>query len=105
MEKVYYIESVRCCYPFQTEHEVFDYGVLKKYMGKEYNRSEIDKIIAEMIIKHPYIKNAMHVKVCIEYKHIIGTKKSRGIYHNLRFANDNYKNQAEENKNGVQYEL
>lgn len=104
MEKVYYIESVRCCFPYQTEREVFDYGVLKDYINKEYNRSEIDKIIAKMIIKHPYIKNSMHIKICVEYKHTNGIKRSRGIYHNLRFMNYNFKEQ-EWNGSGIEYEL
>lgn len=106
MEKVYYIESVSCCMPYYTECTTYNYGVLERYIDKEYSRSGIDKIIAEMIIKHPYINGSMFVRVCIEYKYFDEkrNRKIKGIYHNLRFDNDNYKNQTEDG-NGVKYEL
>ena len=37
MEKVYYIEGVSCCMPYYTECKTYNYGVLEKYVDKEYN--------------------------------------------------------------------
>lgn len=53
------------CFPYETCERVKDYGVLQKYIDKKYTREEIDKIICEMIAKHPYIEGSMYLKIKI----------------------------------------
>ena len=38
----YYIEvnSITYCYPYEVDKKVTDYGVLNKYIGKEFSRKE-----------------------------------------------------------------
>ena len=66
----YFIEvnSITYQYPYGIDKKVTDYGVLNKYIGKEFSRKEIDKIIAKMILKHPYIDNSMNLKLSIMRK-------------------------------------
>lgn len=81
----YFIEvnSITYQYPYGIDKKVTDYGVLNKYIGKEFSRKEIDKIIAKMILKHPYIDNSMNLKLSIMRK----TAKVDSFYHILNFRN------------------
>lgn len=98
----YYIEvkSITYCYPYEVDKKVTDYGVLNKYIGKEFSRKEIDKIIAKMIINHPYIDNSMNLKLSVMRK----TEKFKSFYHILDFRNYNYENQVKGDKT-IKYEL
>ena len=80
--------------------KVTDYGVLNKYIGKEFSRKEIDKIIAEMILKHPYIDNSKFIELSIMRK----TAEFKSFYHTLNFRNYNYKNQVKGDTT-IKYEL
>lgn len=98
----YFIEvnSITYQYPYGIDKKVTDYGVLNKYIGKEFSREEIDKIIAEMIIKHPYIDNSMNLKLSIMKKNA----KVQSFYHILNFRNYNYENQVK-GDTAIKYEL
>lgn len=93
----YYIDekSIRCQYPYEADKRVTDYGVLTKYIGKKFSRKEMDKIIAEMIIKHPYIDNSK----CLH----IAVMRNRSYYHILEFRNYKYENEVKGNT-GIKYE-
>jgi hypothetical protein len=85
MKKYYIDEHIRYCYPYKAREIVKEYGVLKEYIGKEYSRDEIDKIICELIMRHPYIENSMHIDISIMWKE----NNTIGYYHTLSFQNDN----------------
>lgn len=86
MEEFYIDEkSIRYCYPCETEKKVTDYGVLAKYIGKRFSEREIDKIISEMILRHPYIDNSMSLHLSI--------MKNHSCYHILTFRNYDYNKQ------------
>lgn len=90
MKKYYFSKSISYCYPNDYSRLTKDYGVLEQYMGKEYGREEIDKIICELITKHPYIENAHSLDINIMW----GTERIEGFYHMLSFENDNFEQQA-----------
>lgn len=94
MEEYYYISkrSIQYCYPCEYDKTVTEYGVLEKYIGKRYTREEMDKIIAEMIIRHPYIEGSMRLNLSV-----MKFNKGRSYYHMLDFRNYNYKNQKKGN--------
>lgn len=94
MKKYFINDFITYCYPCNTEKRVkSDYGVLSKYMDKYFNRDEIDKIICELITKHPYIENSMRLKLTVNWKE----NNTVGYYHILNFENDNYKKQSKGN--------
>lgn len=89
--KKYYIDGlITYCYPYETSKPTKDYGVLSKYIGKYYNRDEIDKIICELITRHPYIEHSMHLKIAIMWT----DASIFGYYHVLDFTNDNDEKQS-----------
>lgn len=91
MNQYYFDKFMEYCYPYQTSQKVFCYGVLEQYMGKHFTRDEIDKIICELITRHPYVSGAMDLKLSISKVDSEG--KYREYYHILTFKNDNHDNQ------------
>ena len=64
--KKYYIEdSISYCFPYEISHKLSsdNYGVLTQYVEKEFNRDEIDKIICEMVTRHPYVEKSKVLKM------------------------------------------
>lgn len=92
----YYIDekSIRYCYPYETEKKATDYGVLTKYIGKKFSEREMDKIIAEMILRHPYIDNSMRLELAIMRNH--------SYYHILTFRNYDH-NKQEKGNGSIKY--
>lgn len=89
MRKYYIDDCITYCYPYETRNRTEEYGVLKEYIGKTFNRDEIDKIICELITRHPYIENAMSLNIRILWTEgYIG-----GFYHTFEFSNDNSEKQ------------
>lgn len=93
MKKYYINKTISYCYPYDYSRITQDYGVLQEYMGKEYSQEEIDKIICELIIRHPYVDNSMQLDINIMWEN----ETSIGYYHILTFHNDNYKKQTKSN--------
>lgn len=93
----YYIDekSIRYYYPFETDKKVVDYGVLAEYIGKKFSRKEMDKIIAEMILRHPYIDNSKRLSLAV--------MRNQSYYHILEFRNYNY-NKQEKGNESIKYE-
>lgn len=89
MKKYFIDKHIAYCYPYETSKVTKEYGVLSKYIGKLFTRNEIDKIICELIMKHPYVENSMFLKLSVSWTD--GTVK--GYYHIFDFKNDNYKKQ------------
>lgn len=88
--KKYYIDNlITYCYPYKGSKSTKNYGVLSKYIGKYFNRSEMDKIICELIMKHPYIENSMF----LELSGMWTEGNTTGYYHVLNFENDNCEKQ------------
>ena len=89
MKKYFIDKFITYCYPYETSKVAKDYGVLSKYIGQFYNRDEIDKIICEMIMNHPYINGSMWLKL-----HVMWDDEGvTGFYHILDFENDNCEKQ------------
>lgn len=84
MDKRYYIKSGSYCYPHQTSKPIKDWGVLEEYVGTHYTRDDMDKIICELILRHPYISGAMYIEVIIAWS----DGKASGFYHDLRFRQE-----------------
>lgn len=101
-EKEYYISHVNFIYPNEISQPVEkeNYGILAKYMGKYFDRTEMDKIICELITRHPYVKNAYMLEIETEWR----MDSARGRYHNLQFDNDSFEEQRR-TKPTVKYEL
>ena len=93
MKKYYINKIISYCYPYDYSRITKDYGVLKQYIGKKYSREEIDKIICELITKHPYIENALSLDINIMW----GTENVEGYYQMLSFENDNFEKQPKGN--------
>ena len=89
MKKYFINKIISYCYPNDYSRITKDYGVLKQYIGKKYTREEIDKIICELIIKHPYINNAHSLDINIMWE----MENIEGYYQMLSFENDNYEKQ------------
>lgn len=81
MKKKYFIESGRYCYPYQMSQAIHDWGVLEEYIGKKYTRDEMDKVICELIMRHPYVNGAMNVDINIMWSE----GNIKGFYHRLSF--------------------
>lgn len=84
MDKKYYIESGSYCYPCKTIEPIKDWGVLEEHIGKHYSRDTMDKIICELILRHPYISGAMNIDINIMWC----DGKIKGFYHRLNFRQE-----------------
>ena len=103
MKKQYYIDNtISLCYPYETSKLVKadEYGVLAEYVEKRMSRSEIDKVICEMIMRHPFIPGSMSLSVRVMWEYGYTT----GYYHTFDFQNDNHDKQQRTEK-FIQYEL
>ena len=56
---------------------------------------EMDKIIAEMILRHPYIDNSKRLSLAV--------MRNQSYYHILEFRNYNY-NKQEKGNESIKYE-
>lgn len=73
-------ERIEIVFPCEAGEWAENLGIFEKYKGKFYTLEEINKIIAEMIIRMPYVSGAMWLEFtvsCIEdegsssYHHMI----------------------------------
>ena len=89
-DKKFYInlETIKMCYPSAISTSVKNYGVLSKYENKKYTLHEINAIVAELIIKQPFISNSMFLEICI--------MNGGGYHHILNISNYEYENQKRE---------
>lgn len=72
-------------YPSEVSKLVNNFGVLEQYKDKKYTLKEINNIIAELVVKTPYINNSMQIKLSV---------MNGGAYHHtLVFKNYEYNNQ------------
>ena len=96
IKEYYYIdfEFGRFIYPCEVDQRITDYGVLSQYVNNVYTEEEIDAIIAEMIIRHPYIENSMCI--ILNVKHVV-VGEYEEYYHMLNFKNFDYENQERGN--------
>lgn len=89
--KMYFIDAhMTYCYPYEVDKKVKEYGVLSEYIEKRYDRDKIDKIICELIMRHPYIEHSMWLKLSVMWEE----KNTIGYYHILNFKNDNDEKQS-----------
>ena len=97
----YKISNGQFHFPNESSQRIENWGILEKHIEKEYNRKEIDMLICEMIMNHPYIDGCKCLEINIEW---INERNSRGYYHMLKLTNDNYKKQdIADNK--IKYEI
>lgn len=90
MKKYFIDRHMTYCYPYKTRQRVENYGVLAEYIGKYFSRDEMDKIICELIMRHPYIEHSMFLEISI----MCGDESCSGYYHILSFRNDNDETQV-----------
>ena len=90
MKQYFLSDFIYYCYPYETSKITEDYGVLSEYIGKYFNRDEADKIICELIMRHPYIEKSMNLKIQMMWKE----RNITGFYHILDIRNDNYAKQT-----------
>ena len=89
-DKKFYINlnTIKMCYPSSISTKVKKYGVLSKYENKKYTLHEINAIVAELIVKQPFISNSMVLEINI---------MNAGSYHHiLNIKNYEYKDQKRE---------
>ena len=90
MKQYYISDFMFYCYPYETEKIVTDFGVLKEYINKTFDRDVIDKITCELITKHPHIAGSMYLELRVMWEE---KGNGSGVHQNLRFRNYDYKNQ------------
>lgn len=94
--KKYFIDTfISCCYPYDISRATKNYGILSEYIGKCFDRDEIDKIICELIMRHPYIEYSMYLQLSVQWM----DGNMTGYYHILNFRNDNY---GEQNRGSLE---
>lgn len=66
-EKVFYInfDFMKMCYPQTIGEKVTRFGVLEPYRNKKYTLKEINEIIAELVIRTPYISHSMSLGITV----------------------------------------
>lgn len=88
-KKMYFLNDyIKGCVPYKTSHRITDYGVLAPYMGKKYTRDEIDMVIANLIVSHPYVKGHLSLSISAEWEQIREDRRITGYYQILDFSND-----------------
>ena len=85
-EKRFYIDfnTIKMLYPKEVSKPVTNFGVLEKYKDKKYTMKEINEIIAELVVKRPFISNSMNIHI-----NVMGI----GYHHMLDIKNYNYDKQ------------
>lgn len=88
-EKKFYIDCkhVKMCYPRNVSERVDNLGVLEQYKDQKYTLKEINEIIADLIIKSPYISNSMYLKISVS--------SNLGYHHILNIRNYEYDKQKQ----------
>lgn len=96
-KKRFYIDtkSVKYCYPRSVSRFVEDLGVLEEYKDKKYTLDEINQIIADLIIRQPYMKGSMSIKISIS--------SNLGYHHILDFKNYWYDEQEPSNDKSIHF--
>lgn len=91
-DKIFFLDLSRLTklYPYEVTKEVKDFGVLEKYKDQQYTLNEINQIIAELMVKQPYIPNAMHLNVRFMYR---DEKNILNYHQSITFRNYFYKEQ------------
>lgn len=84
----YYIDSISYCFPYETDvylknHQDKLYGCLLPYMDKEMTEEEADKLICELVMKHPMIEGAMWLEIPVIWKE----NNLCGFYHIITIRN------------------
>lgn len=101
MAKQYYIDDhITMCYPYETSCIIRRYGVLNDIVGKRISQGEIDKVICEMITRHPYISGSMNLRIYAMWE----DGNVSGYYHTLDFANDKHDRQHKEPLPAIRFE-
>ena len=96
-DKKFYINlnTIEMCYPSSIRTKVKNHGVLSKYENKKYTLREINAIVAELIIKQPFISNSMFLEIKI---------MNEGSYHHsLSINNYEYKDQKREKEPEIKF--
>ncbi len=96
-EKVFYIDFdfMKLRYPYELNERVTRFGVLEQYRDKKYTLKEINEIIAELVIRTPYISHSMGL-----YMTVYGPKE---IHSMLSFNNYDFENQKKDYRPEVKF--
>ena len=86
MKKYFIDDFITYCYPYDVSRMTQNYGVLSNYIGKYFNRDEIDEIICELIMRHPYVENSISLHLSVQWT----DGNTVGYYHFLAFVAHNY---------------
>lgn len=95
-DRRFYIDfsTIQLCYPKEVSKWVTDFGELEQYKDQKYTLKEINEIIAQLVVKSPYIENSMHIKI-----QVMGI----GYHHTLNFKNYNYSQQKREENPRIKF--
>lgn len=98
-EKKFYINInvMKYCYPSSVSRfvEETNFGVLEQYKNKNYTLQEINEIIAELIMKQPYIPGSMTLKLSVS--------SNLGYHHILDFKNYWYKEEKQSDDQVIRF--
>ena len=95
LKQYYFDKPMFFTYPGGCSLKVADFGVLQKYIGNYYSKTEMDRIIADMMLKHPYVSGAYELNINISK--VVDANTSE-YYHMLTFKNDNCEKQEKGSK-------
>lgn len=96
-DKKFYInfDYITRIYPKEISKRVSNFGVLEKYKDKKYTLKEVNEIIAELIVKTPFIEGSMEIELSV--------MSNRGYHHMLVFKNYEYSNQNRTNSEEIKF--
>ena len=101
MAKQYYIDDhITMCYPYETSCAIKRFGVLDMLVGKRMSRDAIDRVICELVTRHPYVSGSMSLKLRVMWE----DGNTRGYYHIFDFSNDRHGEQDKEPLPAIRYE-
>ena len=94
-DKKFYIDfsHITRIYPRETSKRVQNFGVLEQFKDNKYTLREINEIIAELMVKTPFIKGSMEIKLTVN--------SNRGYHHILVFKNYEYEKQNREDSEKI----
>lgn len=96
-ERKFYIDfnSIRYCYPNEIHRHIHNFGALDEYKDKRYTLREANELVAQLILRTPYVPNALSLQINI--------MSNRGYHHMLNLKNYDYESQNREDEPCISY--
>lgn len=96
-DAVFYLDLkyAKMIYPYSVSRVIENLGVLDQYRNKMYTRSEINKIIYDLLERNVFIPNSMEIR--------INVMANNGYYQMLTIKNFGYEKQEKTEEAVVQF--